>query len=246
MERPGSGQDPVISRAGSWSENCDSIRREGSYAYYYPFTLVQETELQIDVTSDQDTYLFLLEGNPDTGQVLQENDDLSSDTRDSRITTTLGAGDYTIEVTTYSAGETGDFTLTVVPLLDEDDGCAEDLGVLADEFSLTSNWSEDCSSFNQLGSFARFYIFTLERQTEVQIDLVSASDPYVFLIEGPRRTGTVIAENDDIVNGINRNSRIIADLPAGDYTVEATTWSSGVIGRFSLSISRYTEGAEDK
>ena len=235
-----------VSRTGSWTEDCDSIRREGSYAFYYPFALTQDTELQIDVTSDQDTYLFLLEGNPDTGQVLQENDDLKSDTLDSRITITLEAGDYSIEVTTYSAGETGNFTLTVATLLDEDDGCAEDLGVLANEFSRTSKWSEDCSSFNQPGSFARFYTFTLERQTEVQIDLVSASDPYVFLIEGPRRTGTVIAENDDIVNGINRNSRIIADLPAGDYTVEATTFSSGVIGRFGMTISRNTEGAEDE
>ena len=234
----------VISRAGSWSENCDSIRREGSYAFYYPFTLTQKTELQIDVKSDQDTYLFLLEGNPDTGEVLLENDDIDSGNRDSRITTTLGAGDYTIEVTTYSADEIGDFILTVATLLDEDDGCAEDLGGLDDELSRDGAWFEDCSSFNQPGSFARFYTFTLEGQTEVQIDLVSASDPYVFLIDGPRRTGTVIDENDDIVDFINRNSRIIADLPAGDYTVEATTFSSGVIGRFSLSISRYSEQEE--
>ena len=129
---------------------------------------------------------------------------------------------------------------------DEDDGCAEGLGVLAEEFSLSSNWSEDCSSFNREGSFARFYTFTLEQQTKVQIDVASPSDPYAYLIEGPRRTGQVIDENDDIESGIIRNSRIIADLRAGDYTVEATTYSSGVIGRFALSISRYAEEAEDE
>ena len=230
-----------ISRTGSWTAACDSTRREGSYAFYYPFTLSQEAEVQIDVTSSQDTYLYLLAGELESGEVLLENNDVTPDSHDSRISSILKPGDYTIEVSTYSAGETGDFTLTVVALPDEDDGCAEDLGVLADEFSLSSNWSEDCSSFNREGSFARFYTFTLEQQTKVQIDVASSWDPYAYLIEGPRRTGQVIDENDDIESGIIRNSRIIADLPAGDYTVEVTTYSSGVIGRFALSISSYGE-----
>ena len=230
-----------ISRTGSWTASCDSTRREGSYAFYYPFTLSQEVEVQIDVTSSQDTYLYLLAGELESGEVLLENNDVTPDNHDSRISSILKPGDYTIEVSTYSAGETGDFTLTVVALPDEDDGCAEDLGVLADEFSLSSNWSEDCSSFNREGSFARFYTFTLEQQTKVQIDVASSWDPYAYLIEGPRRTGQVIDENDDIESGIIRNSRIISDLPAGDYTVEVTTYSSGVIGRFALSISSYGE-----
>ena len=235
-----------ISRTGSWTAACGSISREGSYAFYYPFALSQEVEVQIDVTSSQNTYLYLLEGDFESGEVLLENDDVTPDNHDSRISTTLEPGDYTIEVSTHSAGETGDFALTAVALPDEDDGCAEDLGVLAEEFSLSSNWSEDCSSFNREGSFARFYTFTLEQRTKVQIDVASPSDPYAYLIEGPRRTGQVIAENDDIESGIIRNSRIIEDLPAGDYTVEVTTYSSGVIGRFALNISRYDEEAEDE
>ena len=230
-----------ISRTGSWTNACHSIRREGSYAFYYPFTLSQEVEVQIDVTSSQDSYLYLLAGNLESGEVLLENDDVTSGNHNSRISSILKPGDYTIEVSTYPAGITGDFTLTAVTLPDEADGCAEDLGVLADEFSLSSNWSEDCHSTHREGSFARFYTFTLEQQTKVQIDVVSPSDPYAYLLEGSRRTGQVIDENDDIEGGIIVNSRIIADLPAGDYTVEATTYSSGVIGRFALSISRYAE-----
>lgn len=235
-----------ISRTGSWTAACDSISREGSYAFYYPFTLSQEIEVQIDVTSSQDSYLYLLAGDLESGEVLLENDDVTPDNRDSRISSVLKPGNYTIEVTTYAAGETGDFTLTAVALPDEDDGCAEDLGALAEEFSLSSNWSEDCSSFNREGSFARFYTFTLEQQTKVQIDVASPSDSYAYLIEGPRRTGRVIDENDDIESGIITNSRIIAELSPGDYTVEATTFSSGVIGRFALSISRYAEEVEEE
>ena len=234
-----------ISRTGSWTAECGSANREGSYALYYPFTLEHEADVQIDVTSSQDSYLYLLSGSPVTGQVLMENDDFEPDNYDSRISSTLQPGDYSIEVTTYSAGETGEFIMSIDPL-PTDDGCAEDLGVLADEFSLSGSWSEDCSSFNRKGSYARFYTFTLGQQTKVQIDLASPSDPYAYLIDGPRRTGQVIGENDDIESGIIRDSRIIADLPAGDYTVEATTFGSGVIGRFALSISRYAEKDEDE
>ena len=233
------------SRRGIWSEACDSVNREGSYAYYYQFTLEEETEVQIDVSSEQDTYLYLLEGAPESRQVLQENDDIDSDNPDSRITATLGAGDYAIEVSTYLPGETGLFTLSIVPVVG-DDGCAEDLGPLDDELSRDGAWSEDCSSVHRSGNYARFYAFTLEQQTAIQVDLVSSSDPYAFLLEGPLRTGRILGQNDDIVEGINRNSRIIADLPAGDYTVEATTFGSGTIGRFALTIARYSaEGGDE-
>ena len=54
---------------------------------------------------------------PRSGTALRENDDhrgagLAGST-DSRIRETLAAGTYTVEATTYQAGETGSFTLTV-------------------------------------------------------------------------------------------------------------------------------------
>ena len=232
-----------ITRTGAWATGCDSIRREGSHAFYYSFTLEREVNVQIDVASSQDPYLYLLSGSHETGQVLLENDDADADNHDSRISTTLEPGDYTIEVSTYSAGETGDFTLSI-ELLPPDDGCAEDLGLIVDEVSRTSTWSEDCSSIHREGSFARYYTFTLEDQTVIQIDVASPQDPYVYLIAGLRRTGQVLQENDDVERG-NVNSRIVADLPAGDYTVEATTYDDGAIGRFAVRISRYTEEAEN-
>ena len=66
-----------------------------------------------------DTYLYLREGDGRDGTVLHENDDhdtsefsLASST-DSGISASLSAGSYTIEVTTYDAEETGEFTLTI-------------------------------------------------------------------------------------------------------------------------------------
>ena len=68
------------------------------------------------LTSQHDPYLYLIVGDRETGRVLLENDDIDSDNRDSRITATLDAGDYTIEATTYSATVAGEFSLGVVPL----------------------------------------------------------------------------------------------------------------------------------
>ena len=108
--------------SGSWSSDCDSEGRSGSYASYYTFTLAESADVTITTESDLDTYLYLREGEGRDGSVEAENDDhadesdcaaaLGSDT-DSCITESLDAGTYTIEVTTYDSGTTGDFTLTV-------------------------------------------------------------------------------------------------------------------------------------
>ena len=99
--------------SGSWSSDCDSESRSGSYASYYTFTLMEPATVTITLESSEDTYLFLREGAARDGNVLHENDDVESGNTNSRIQQTLSAGTYTIEATTYNAGTTGDFTLTV-------------------------------------------------------------------------------------------------------------------------------------
>ena len=98
--------------SGTWDSNCASDRRSGSYARFYTFTLVDPSVVIIDLESDDtDTYLYLLQGAGRTGQVLEDQG--SSRRRNSRIAHTLGAGTYTVEVTTYGSGQTGSYTLTV-------------------------------------------------------------------------------------------------------------------------------------
>jgi hypothetical protein len=83
----------------------------------------------------------------------------------------------------------------------------------------------------------RIHAFTLEEETEVTIELTSEEDTYLFLLQGEGRDGTVDEENDDIESGVNTNSRITKTLAAGDYTVEATTYSAATTGEFTLSIT---------
>ena len=107
---------------GSWSSDCASEGRSGSYASYYTFTLAESAEVSITAESGVDTYLFLRQGSGRDGTEVAENDDHAAESdcvaelersTDSCIVESLDVGSYTIEVTTYTAGETGEFTLTI-------------------------------------------------------------------------------------------------------------------------------------
>ena len=107
---------------GSWSIDCVSVTRgsgSDTYARFYAFTLNQATSVSITLTSETDTFLHIREGEGRDGTILLENDDHDSNefsleaSTDSGIATSLDAGTYTIEATTFDPGQSGDFTLVV-------------------------------------------------------------------------------------------------------------------------------------
>ena len=230
----------AATRNASWTGDCASTHRPGRHARFYSFTLSQQTEVQIDLTSAQDTFLYLLRGADANGAVVTDNDDVESGNTNSRITRTLAAGTYTIEATTYGEGVTGDFTLSIVPAgatapPPATDSCFQTLGALTAAVTRDASWTGDCASTHRPGRHARFYSFTLSQQTEVQIDLTSAQDTFLYLLRGADANGAVVTDNDDVESG-NTNSRITRTLAAGTYTIEATTYGEGVTGDFTLSI----------
>ena len=106
---------------GTWDGTCPSGRApepyggEGDrYARYYTFSLEAASDVIIALTSEEDTYLYLLDAHGKDGRALYENDDITpGNDLNSRIEENLQAGDYTIEATTYHSQKTGDFTLEV-------------------------------------------------------------------------------------------------------------------------------------
>ena len=239
----------AVSRNGSWTSDCSSDSRTGSYAQYYSFTLEQEAQVTIDLTSAEDTYLYLLRGSGRDGAEAASNDDIESGNTDSRVVATLAAGTYTIEATTYNASTTGSFTLTVTPAGGTDsspgsaDSCVESLGSLSEAISMTGSWTSDCSSDSRTGSYAQYYSFTLGQETQVTIDLMSAEDTYLYLLRGPGRDGAEAASNDDIESG-NTDSQVVATLAAGTYTIEATTYNASTTGSFTLTVTPSQESTE--
>ncbi len=307
---------------GVWSQSCASTHRSGSYARFYRFTLSTRSTVTIDLSGTEDTFAFLLNGSGSGGAIASQNDDGGVNTN-SRISTTLNAGNYTIEATTYLPNRTGSFDLSLqgtgaaAPIAPSqlttnpitptrinlnwsdnsnnetgfrierktgangswaqvgtsganaprfwDSGLApsttyfyrvyayngtgssspsnEASGTTPSQTSCSSglsvnqtaagNWDTNCRSTHRAGSYAKFFSFTLNANTQLTIDLTSAEDSFLYLLGGGAN-GSVIASNDD--GGAGRNARISRQLGAGSYTIEATTYSSGVTGSFNLSL----------
>ena len=187
--------------------------------------------VEINLTSPQDTYLVLRNGQGRDGTVVASNDNVWSSNRNSAVNQMLDAGDYTVEATTYFAGVTGGFTLSVRPV-----ERTEDLGTLSGDVDRSSNrWTSDHMSDQQAGHYARFYTFTLAEDTKLVINVYSAPDPYLYVVDSQ---GQVVVENDNVASG-NNNSQIEQTFTAGTYTIEATSYFAALEGTFHLSIGYF-------
>lgn len=88
----------------------DATAPSGAFYDLYGLQLSSQQEVQIDLSSNEiDTYLYLYESN---GTLVASNDD-AGETYDSSLTVTLSSGCYRIEASSYDAGETGSYTLSV-------------------------------------------------------------------------------------------------------------------------------------
>ena len=113
------------------------------------------------------------------------------------------------------------------------------LGSISGESSYEGSWTDECVSSNRPGTrYARYFTFELATAAEVTIELVSATDPYLYLMEGAGTSGAELAKNDDSRdNALGRyNSRITYEVAAGTYTAEATTYGATSTGDFTITI----------
>ena len=204
----------------------------------------------MNLSSDEDTYLYLLNGHGKDGETLRSNDDIAVGgvNLNSRLSVSLQPGSYTIEATTYKPATSGSFTLTIAGLSQaeapapqpepEADTCIE---TSDGDGTVEGSWddthlSEKAALSGAGDRYARFYTFTLEEAADVKITLESGEDTYLYLLEGHGSSGTVLYEEDDIVLGVNTDSRLSENLQAGDYTIEATTYYAQTDGDFTLKI----------
>lgn len=96
-------------------------------------------------------------------------------------------------------------------------------------------FSFQCPSVIRPGASSRFHFFTILANTAVTIDLESIeADTWLYLRVGHDPSGPVIFSDDD--GGDGTNSRFVGNLSAGNYTVEATTFSPSVSGNYKLTV----------
>ena len=126
-------------------------------------------------------------------------------------------------------------------------GCTTTLGSISGESSYEGTWTDECVSSNRPGTrYARYFTFELATAAELTIELVSATDPYLYLMEGAGTSGTELANNDDSQdNDLGYyNARITYEAAAGTYTAEATTFGSSRTGDFTITIDALSEPTE--
>ena len=239
---------------GTWNDSCLSENEAPGgagdrYARFYTFTLDEAADIVISLSSARDTYLYVLEGHGKNGDTLHYHDDIASGgvNTNSRLSVTLQPSSYTIEATTYRPATAGDFTLTIQGLGQTDESETEPeadtcIETVDSDGTIEGTWDDTCLSDKAAkhgtgDRYARFYTFTLNEPADVTITLESDEDTYFYLLEGHGRSGTILYEEDDIVYGVNTNSRLSENLPAGDYTIETTTYYAQTEGDFTLTIA---------
>jgi len=188
------------------------------------------------------------------GDFSQDNDDdsLTPGSTNSRLDVTAPSnGEMNITVTSFQAGESGSYTLSV-----EQAGAQQAASAAAPQqaasnaparggaITLGQSMNGRLAQGDQTlssGEFVDLYTFTGRRGQEVDITLTSSDfDPYV----GLRGPGEFTAFNDDDVQGGSTNSRLIVTLPAdGAYTIQATSYAAAESGAYRLGLAAATAGA---
>ena len=165
------------------------------------------------------------------GQLPSPTFDIHSPTPTPTITPTPTSMPHPLPTPSTTPTATPSPTPTATP---PPDPCLE---AIESDNSWEGTWNDDCPSTNRGGSYARYYSFMFDGSADMTITLESTADPYLFLLQGAGREGVMLYENDDIEIGSDTNSRITQALSAGEYTIEATTYSSGETGEFTLTVT---------
>lgn len=140
--------DSVLLR-DAWDADCVSAHRpdDGTYyARYFTFNIYEATPIVAQVTSEEEPYLYLLEGEGVGGRIMMQS---RGDQGVARLESTLQAGRYTIEVTTAQPQVTGGFELDVRMVRDASSRCANGVVVPLPEYN--DRLADDCATLLHVG-----------------------------------------------------------------------------------------------
>ncbi len=211
--------------SATWDAGCASVSRPGHNAQYYTIAVPQDEVITISLGSTTDSYLVLRAGATPNGAFVADNDNNGPGT-DALIARNLPAGTYTIEATTALPGQVGNFTVAART------NSAPCFATLTPNRTVRSSWIETCASIASNDHYARYFALSVPSDEVVTISATSSADNRLVLRSGPTQLGAFVTDDDN--DGSGSNAQIVRDLPAGQYTVEATTATPGTLGRFSI------------
>jgi hypothetical protein len=205
---------------GTLQEGDDTLDN-GEYFDYFEIDLVQGQEVTFELSStDFDTYL-IISAPDDFGYV---NDDATIDVDGylSKLTIPISTtGTWTIGVSSYEVGESGDYQVGVVKY----DGIYNEV--------VTENLA-DGDSTDETGAFVDSYSYDFEAGQKATVVLSSLEfDPYL-VVTTPSGENFV---NDDFENQFGM-ARVDFDVTeSGTYTISATSYEKGEQGAYQIAIS---------
>ena len=230
----GGGSDPDVRVERGTLAAGDETLSTGEYLDAYSFEGSPGTRVVVDLTSNAfDSYLMLV----GPGDFQRENDDAGGGVGHSRIEADLTqAGTYQAIVTSYEAGETGDYVLGIerggVSGGGVSGGAQDDVQSLRPGRPATGTLDDGDSVLDD-GEFVDVWSFDARAGDALTVELASDDfDTYLILVSPD---GENVGENDD-ADGRTDRSRITTAAPAtGSYQVAVTAYSAGETGRYTVS-----------
>lgn len=187
----------------------------------------------------QDPYVFLHDS---SGRTLAENDDITDGANvDSRLTfSATSSGTYYVEAASYRDSLTGTYTVRVTGAATSDD-FANSLTDTARPFGQVVAGGSSSGNLEVTGDHDWFRV-QLTGGTSYQVTLNgmangagSLEDPYLRVHNA---TGAVVAENDDIVDGVIRDSLVtFTPTTTGTYYLDAGAFGESYAGTYKLSVN---------
>jgi len=212
--------------------------REGAHFDCYVLYGYTGETLRVDMTADYDTYLqagLASQGYTcDSTGDLPVTDDDSGDGFNARLSLTYASDDtYVIRATSYSAGTTGDYTITAtLPA----SAVARPIAVGQ---TMTGELTSD-SATRSSGQYFVCYVLRPQQSGRVTIDLTSdAFDAYLEAgLAGEYECNAQLSNSDDDGGDTGLNARLTLDVTAGQsYILRASSYGTGSTGTFTLALA---------
>lgn len=208
----------------------DAKLSTGEYVDTYEVEGAPGDKLIVDVASTEfDTYLMI------RGPGVSEDNDDGTESGHSHIEVVLPeAGTFKVAVTSYGAGATGAYNLTIDHQAAADNASiSNDVTRLQDGAPVSGELTSSDGTLSQ-GEYVDIYSFDAAAGQSITVDMTSSEvDSFLAVILPDGKT----IQNDDFA-GQGSNARVQFNAPAaGRYQVWATTYAGGATGSYQVSLS---------
>ncbi|MFC1628154.1 pre-peptidase C-terminal domain-containing protein [Gemmatimonadota bacterium] len=231
---------PRVER-GSLSSGDETLDN-GEYLDVFTFEGLPGQHARIDVSSSAfDTYLIVT----GPGDFQEDNDDVEGAPGHSIVEFDLtDSGTYTAIITSYAAGETGDYEISISlgaaaqGVTSADNPGQQDIRRLTPGQNLSGRL-EPGDSFIETDRYTDIFTFDGQAGQTISVDLTSSDfDTYIGLVFPSEE----FLENDDHEGSTNRSRIDLTLQESGRYSVIATSYASGETGSYQVSLTTSSAG----